>query len=581
MVLYYGDSKSTGQNVGMRVIDGKLTMKSKYFDGHPKRAWTVIITSYQSLSVRHGPTEQKAWRMSRGWSEAAAKAKLAEEDMGWPLRLEYMFELVVLDEAHLARNEGALLAITIRWLKARFHLCLSATPLFNSHLDFQGFVPLLVQEFSDQLWTKPSLQRWDVSSDVNPFELDTDHPAAVLRLTNLAMKRFVFQKDIPKTTAGARIGQIWEMCLIRRTLMSRLPFHVGPCIGADIPPSQSCIVEASFTPMELKLYRTETSELYRRLVTKLRDGKLVWNMAKYRQLALLTSWLGFRFVHGSVKSMHMPAVVRLAYEKRLILKWLNKIAERNPEVSEAFPEDDPNDAELRQRQITVVLRESPRMRALLPRVVDQVVLQNEKCIIWTLFPAQQAFVAAMLHLVGIDARIFHAHLTNLERSELIKSFNESRTEVMVLVCSYSVNSAGLNLQHMCRNVHLFETALSEAIMMQAVGRVRRIGQQRIVKIYDYRVPKSFNERQAAKILEKSLPGLVAELNNTLFALNHSDKETLVMNNWAINDDKQIIKLENGENPPQGYRVVEADVVLSHIIKAMKGGVSASVRTTAN
>lgn len=575
VVLYYGGDKVGNEASGMRSITGRLTRHSKYFDGAPKRAWTVIITSYNSLSARHGPTELKVWRMAeKKMSEETAKAIMSRFDPEWPHAIEGLFNRVVLDEAHLVRNEDAFISITIRWLKANFHVCLTATPLFNSYMDFKGLSSLLIKKDSDKLWNYDRLQSLEAFPSTNPFLVPTSHISSVLRLTHRAMRHFVWDSEVSKETAGARIGQIWEMCLVRRTLMSRMPFHTGPKIGEDIPPTQSRVVTARFTPPEQDYYNMVTAVLYHRLVTMLPNGQLIWNMGKYRKLALLTTWLGFAYVHGSVQAVNMNTVLRLIDENRLVMRWLNNIAGQKEE-REPFPEGtDPNDPMVRQRQLTLVLRESPRLRALLPRILDQVVLQKEKAIVWTLFPAQQAFVGAMLRLVGIDARIFSANLSSLERSELVQLFNESRTEAMVLVCSYSVNSAGLNLQHLCRNVHLFETALSEAIMMQAIGRVRRIGQRRIVKVYDYRVPDSFNARQVEKALEKSVPGLIAEMNSLIFQYSHTEDDNLQMNNWAMKPDGKVVRIQEGVRElPEGWSWVDAHSVISHLVRTMKGEIN--------
>lgn len=37
------------------------------------------------------------------------------------------------------------------------------------------------------------------------------------------------------------------------------------------------------------------------------------------------------------------------------------------------------------------------------------------------------------------------------------------SECMVLICSYYVNSVDTNLQELCRNVHLFDILISEAM----------------------------------------------------------------------------------------------------------------------
>ncbi|RWQ94007.1 hypothetical protein C8Q69DRAFT_312507 [Paecilomyces variotii] len=73
---------------------------------------------------------------------------------------------------------------------------------------------------------------------------------------------------------------------------------------------------------------------------------------------------------------------------------------------------------------------------------------------------------------------------------------------MVLICSYYVNSAGSNLQSLCRNVHLFDIPTSDRFVQQAIGRVRRLRQRRIMKVYDYFLENSFKTRQLTLNLNK-------------------------------------------------------------------------------
>lgn len=56
------------------------------------------------------------------------------------------FRTVVLDEAHMIRNEGTKQSKLITSLKPDFHVLLSATPLFNSIEDFPGLIKLIENE---------------------------------------------------------------------------------------------------------------------------------------------------------------------------------------------------------------------------------------------------------------------------------------------------------------------------------------------------------------------------------------------------------------------------------------------------
>ncbi|RHZ59614.1 hypothetical protein CDV55_101290 [Aspergillus turcosus] len=79
---------------------------------------------------------------------------------------------------------------------------------------------------------------------------------------------------------------------------------------------------------------------------------------------------------------------------------------------------------------------------------DQVLIYQEKAIVWTMFPAEQAYIGAALVEANIDAKVFHASLGFSERASLINEFTTERDKCMVLICSYSVNAAGLSLQEL-------------------------------------------------------------------------------------------------------------------------------------
>lgn len=149
-------------------------------------------------------------------------------------------------------------------------------------------------------------------------------------------------------------------------------------------------------------------------------------------------------------------------------------------------------------------------------LADQVVKRGEKAIVWVLYPFEQAFVTALLRAIYIDARAYSADLTAEKRSELQHTFNTSKTEAMVLVCSYSCNGVGLNLHHRCHNVHLLDPAMTQASQDQAIGRTLRLGQKFNVVVIEYFVRGSFNERQVNQIILRSLPNMMAMI----------DKETL-------------------------------------------------------
>ncbi|KAB8079334.1 P-loop containing nucleoside triphosphate hydrolase protein [Aspergillus leporis] len=148
---------------------------------------------------------------------------------------------------------------------------------------------------------------------------------------------------------------------------------------------------------------------------------------------------------------------------------------------------------------------------MLPVIRNQVIVHGEKAIVWTQFPAEQIYVSTVLREANIDTEVFHACLSRDERMEIIDQFAQKMDECMVLVCGYNINAAGLNLQSLCRNVHLLCVGISKSIVKQVIGRVSRLGQDRITFVYEYRVAGSFDGELVEKSESKALPGLVAEV----------------------------------------------------------------------
>ncbi|KAB8238080.1 uncharacterized protein BDW43DRAFT_321183 [Aspergillus alliaceus] len=151
------------------------------------------------------------------------------------------------------------------------------------------------------------------------------------------------------------------------------------------------------------------------------------------------------------------------------------------------------------------------MRAMLPILCDQVIVHGEKAMVWTHFPAEQIYVVTILTEANIDADVFHAGVSRDEGINLIERYTQKHDECMVLVSEYNVNAAGLNLQSSCQNVHLLSVGLFKSVVNQAIGRVSRLGQERITFVYEYRPGKSFDQVLVHRSEIKALPGLIVDL----------------------------------------------------------------------
>lgn len=86
--------------------------------------------------------------------------------------------------------------------------------------------------------------------------------------------------------------------------------------------------------------------------------------------------------------------------------------------------------------------------------------------------------------------------------------------------------------------------MAHSIVMQAVGKVRRLGQSKVVLVYEYRLKKSFNEAQVIRSESKAILVFIIILNSESFALCMSkyddDNIALDLGRWVIRDD-QLVK----------------------------------------
>ena len=109
--------------------------------------------------------------------------------------------------------------------------------------------------------------------------------------------------------------------------------------------------------------------------------------------------------------------------------------------------------------------------------------------------------------------------------------------------------------------------------MQAVGHLRQLGQKKIVKIYKYHVENSFNTKQLENNLNKSVPGLVAELNSKVFLMSFKeDTKEIDLGYWKQNSDGSLSQI-----PPDQVEhvskedLVESDDLIYALLDAMKAG----------
>ncbi|KAI7968163.1 hypothetical protein EIK77_010333 [Talaromyces pinophilus] len=562
-----------------------LTQEHPMFEeNNPGR--NIVITSYQTLTQRHGPKVQLRWQIRNNRPHDIDKP-----DPSWPKCLADRFAVMVCDEVHNIRNTDTQGYRTIEWLKAKFHVLLSATPSFNSISDLKGMLSLMVNPKNGEWWANAN-----VPKNYDPlFDHNQEDPNFRLLFTPKGLKKWVWDRSNLSSSAKAlALMPIWKRCVIRRLVTSKIPLHTGPLIGDHIPPAIRKIVSVQFGAKEQEQYNLLAAEPLQTLVFfNDRAGKAMWRADKYRMLTLLGTWLGSQYIQDALMAKDTERHVRKLDDDGSLGKWMvhycltiirnlakttkGKARQQGDLIDEAVNSIPklPRDYQEMDRLtcLLYLLSGSPKLRAWLRNVQYEVFVLGEKSVTWCGNPAQQLIAAAVLNLCGIPIGVYHADLSNSERSELVTKFNTNAKDPMVLICSYYVNSAGTNMQERCRNVHCLCLPMGYPMLHQAIGRVRRLGQKSAVKVYEYHLEKSFDIKQLSNNVSKMLPSLAMQINNVDWnmRLTKGDKDKIVVtltDTWVQNDDGTVSCLRPAYRPFLSPKLfMSAEQLLKAILKA--------------
>ena len=185
-----------------------------------------------------------------------------------------------------------------------------------------------------------------------------------------------------------------------------------------------------------------------------------------------------------------------------------------------------------------------------------------------MFPAQQLLIWDILRKLHISMIMFPSQLNQDKRDEIVYDFNESEYPI-VLICSPSTVSYGLNLQMRCdRNFHLDEP-MGRQLRAQQDGRQRGIGTKGDLLSYSVSMKKTFHDHQIQNNLGKSLPGIMSELNTSIFDIGTAtiDDQTaeISVGNWVIIDN---ILISTDDLSPDNY--LEPTQVLRKMLRDERG-----------
>lgn len=546
VLKYQGDGRALQSN---QVPN--LTQQSEIFTPNTVNARTFILTSVQTLDRRHGPQAMKKYLSTLRDYRAVDPDKYKYTPIPEaPCYIPGKFFTVVADEAHLLKayssetDQLGNWGMSVGWLCPEFTLLVTATPSKNSVHDWEAYLTfmqprILPRKPNGTLYTATDADKFD------PYIESSKLPAAC-KLNPHFARHHVFRDGLSDDIQGVNLRSLQKEIMVRRgykTLVNGKPME------QILPRLHKRRIECTWDSDEAKqrYLRFEKGPKSYLAQPNKETGRIIWNGGAYRHLCLLTSWLGFEAnlaLIGSHKLKEMKAD-----GKHQLHKWLMNykalIEEQERERGTVFNVPDRTDYV---GQVKLIISEAPKIKNLLALISDEVIVNNENTIVWTQFPAQQILLHAIFSVFNLKVDMVTSDLTEPERRKIIADFCKENRKGKVLILSYHISAAGLNLQSTCHLAEHFDTPYNQATREQADGRIRRLGQTHDCYSWAFGIKGTFNDTQLANFISKAMANNYSEMNPEIFDVEVSadqyGKKECKVGNMVLVDGKMC----QGDSP---------------------------------
>ncbi|OAL72224.1 hypothetical protein A7D00_3222 [Trichophyton violaceum] len=583
--IYYGGKRQTSAD-GIEYLTDILSKDNEVFSQTEEAARTTIITSLRTLTSRHGPSVlTKVLRNKIKDQDESIPYTSVMESVNdimkgmesapewWCHNLKGLFKRVIVDEAHEIRRKTIHSAVTLRWFEAPSVLLLTATPIWNDLSDILGLLYQL--EPHEDPWSKKSLEKLGVfvtdawkntagGEGFDPWDIESDEPASCLRYTSESVERHIIKGDIRLVDKGERMREVLKACMIKRSYGSLVD---GQVVGKALPAVQNISVNLAFTPKEQKIYEGIFGDCVASARSRRRgkneegddegnDALATLSASKFRRLCLVTTWTEFDHITSSytAKKLNERRKNGVLHAHTILCDVNNAKRQRPYQIADspeglAKTQIDPLPSKDDTREILRShCRGSPKLRYLLQLVAELVILRKEKLLIFVTMPAQVLWLESVLHLLDLDA-------------------HSSPDRCYILITSFWVCCTGLNLQGHCRNLVFWDSA-PISVEQQALGRLKRVGATKTIRLFRLYVENTFSTTQNMKYIDQAIPGLMAQLNMEVFG-NNNDDAGVCLGNWVIHEGK-LVRANDPSVVGLHLKVLDGQELLTCILMILQG-----------
>lgn len=579
--VYHGDPRNKQPDEYLHAtVLGELSKSHDVFKATKEAK--VIVTSYDTLRHRHGPPALETW-MKGFYTELTLgdiDSRFRQIVKGsrqlpplWPQRLDGCFPIITMDEVHRLANLEAQSHITIDFLKSDFRVGMTASPVPNK---IENAVNLVKQ----CMYNKHALEAVAVHARAcksatgtdNPFAWPDKSPAVKHRINPAAFIEHGLKQvgKIPdRVRQGITLAKVYEQILIRRTYVSKCPWD-GPMICESLPPIQLIRAVVEYTTDQQAHYDAFELEMTPALLTGPKAHRS-WNASTLRKLICNDFWSGMRYLEANLTHKKIKKIAADEKEKAPIdreipverlHRYLGKVYSGRAKDGIQNQPDVPaisSPAAI----VESMLRDSPKLRALITNVINQTTVLRSKSLCWVMYPAEQEVLLDILDVLEIKATALKSGQGLRARTNALREFNfTGRKSPVVMVICHMLQTEGLNMHEACPNAHLFDIPFTEPAKQQAIGRIMRMGQKQAVTIIKYSTANTFNIENIRNTMTKHVPQLVAELDHRVLGTYMRElEESIVEGDKPVEADEGINTstwYKSGDMVLPGWEVAELD-----------------------
>lgn len=197
---------------------------------------------------------------------------------------------------------------------------------------------------------------------------------------------------------------------------------------------------------------------------------------------------------------------------------------------------------------------------------------QEKALIFCQIPGVANFLLAVLDILNINAASLDSFQDQFARQAIVDEFNTAGSKLRILIVPYPLAGFGLNLQKDCWACHAIETAWNLANLEQVVGRIRRFkNPKKVVYLYGYMIPDTYDDRAVKRDIEKALPQAIAQPDRQIFTSSAKAADgsgTADICDWVMKDG-QLWRSEEAMKRFGPCPVLSHEELLREILKGAK------------